>query len=169
MSGLFGTAISRTKKKSVEWYTPKWIFDELDIEFDLDPASPFDHETFVPAARKLTVFDNGLATEWHGRVFMNPPYGPETGFWMRRFIDHGNGIALVFSRTDASWFQQAMQSCSAVLFISGRIEFVPGHENKHKTDRVGAGTAMFAFGERCSLALLRLKDHGVFIRGGRIV
>ena len=27
-------------KETDERYTPKWIFDTLDVEFDLDPCSP---------------------------------------------------------------------------------------------------------------------------------
>lgn len=163
MSGLIGTTIARSKKKSVEWYTPKWIFDELGLQFDLDPASPWDFESYVPAATKYTVFDDGLSREWLGRVWLNPPYGPDTSFWMRRLIAHGNGIALVFSRTDSEWCQQSMRACDAMLFMSGRIAFVPGHENAHKADRAGAGTVLFAFGPDNAIALESMADRGVFI------
>lgn len=163
MSGLFGSALSQSGHKSVEWYTPAWVFDALGVEFDLDPASPHDMETFVPAAMKYTVFDDGLKKPWFGRVWMNPPYGPSTGLWMRRFVQHGNGIALVFSRTDAGWFQEALQRASAVLFLSGRVEFIPGRENLHKKSRCGAGTAMLAFGSENVAALQRLSDRGVFL------
>lgn len=152
------------KAKSVEWYTPKWIFDSLSIEFDLDPASPHDAETAVPARTKYTLFDNGLSKCWFGRVWLNPPFGPTTSQWIERFIAHGHGIALVFSRTDASWCQEAMKKATAILFIAGRMEFVPGNENKHKTSRSGAGTVLFAFGEDCAQALERLKTHGFYIR-----
>lgn len=155
---------SESKHKSVEWYTPKWVFDELDMTFELDPSSPYDEETFVPATTKYTIFDNGLSKPWFARVWLNPPYGPDTGFWVRRMIDHANGIALVFSRTDASWCQEAMHAASAILFISGRIDFVPGIENQHKKSRSGAGTVMFAFGDECVNALEKLKDRGFFIK-----
>lgn len=159
MSGMFGEV--RTQGKSVEWYTPEWIFSALGLTFDLDPASPFDFKTHVPALVKYTVFDDGLNKPWFGRVFMNPPYGKDTGFWMRRMIDHGNGIALVFSRTDASWFQEALKVADATLFVAGRIEFIPGKENCHKKGRCGAGTAIFAFGNDCAIALKNLADKGV--------
>lgn len=164
MSGLFSEARATAAQKSVEWYTPAWIFDALGLRFDLDPSSPHDMETAVPADTKFTVFDDGLKKPWHGRVWMNPPYGPDTGFWMRRMIDHGNGIALVFSRTDAAWCQDAMKAADAVLFVAGRIEFIPGKENRHKKGRCGAGTVMLAFGDECVDALQRLGDHGVFLR-----
>lgn len=150
--------------KSVEWYTPPEIFRKLGISFDLDPASLHDMETFVPAVRKLTVFDDGLSKEWAGRVWLNPPYGPMTGRWIKRMAEHRNGIALVFSRTDTAWCQEAMKSADAMLFMAGRIEFIPGQENQHKRARCGASTVLFAWSDVCAEALLRLADQGTFIR-----
>lgn len=163
MSGMFGETRAVAAHKSVEWYTPAWVFDGLGLAFDLDPASPHDMESFVPAALKYTVFDDGLAKPWSGRVWLNPPYGPDTGVWIRKMIAHGNGIALVFSRTDASWCQEAMAAADAMLFIAGRIQFEPGLENQHKKSRCGAGTVLFAFGADCVAALRRLSDRGVFV------
>lgn len=162
MSGMIGEARSQAKHKSVEWYTPKWIFDELAIDFDLDPSSPHDMDSMVPAKNKYTVFDDGLSKPWGGRVWMNPPYGTETEFWVNRFIDHGNGIALLFSRTDAKWCQNALRSAHAVLFLAGRVEFIPGIENQHKKSRCGAGTVMFAYGDRCVNALNNLAHRGSY-------
>ena len=164
MSGLFGEARERAAHKSVEWYTPSWIFEELGMDFDLDPSSPHDMDTAVPAATKYTVFDNGLVKPWFGRVWLNPPYGPDTSMWIKRMIGHGNGIALVFSRTDASWCQEAMKCASAMLFMAGRIEFVPGRENAHKKSRCGAGTVLFAFGADCAAHLRNLGHRGVFVQ-----
>jgi len=162
MSGMFGETRTAPKHKSVEWYTPRWVFESLDLSFDLDPASPHDMPSQVPAWNKYTIFDDGLSKPWQGRVWLNPPYGPETGAWIRRFIKHGDGIALVFSRTDTSWCQEAMQSATATLFMAGRIDFIPGLENQHKKSRCGAGTVLFAMGEDCANALQRMRDRGVF-------
>ena len=167
MSGMFGEHGRKLGHKSVEWYTPAWIFDELNLRFDLDPASPHDAASAVPATTKFTVFDDGLKQAWHGRVWLNPPYGPTTGQWIRRMIGHRHGIALVFSRTDASWCQEALRAADAMLFMSGRVEFIPGNENIHKKGRTGAGTVLFAFGHDCVLALMRMERHGVFIENHR--
>lgn len=161
---MFGTAAARLGHKSVEWYTPAWIFEALGLEFDLDPASPHDMPCAVPAVQRFTVFDDGLKQEWSGRVWLNPPYGLTTPYWIARMIAHGNGIALCFSRTDAQWCQDAMRAAHAVLFMSGRVQFIPGLENQHKASRSGAGTVMFAFGSRCATALERLADRGFYIR-----
>lgn len=164
MDGLFtNTATTKNTHKSVEWYTPRWVFDCLGIEFDLDPSSPHDMDSEVPAKTKYTLFDDGLKKDWFGTVWLNPPYGKETPLWIHRMIDHGDGIALVFSRTDTIWCQAAMKAATAMLFIAGRIDFIPGIENQHKKSRSGAGTVMFAFGERGSQALKRMSDRGIFI------
>jgi hypothetical protein len=78
MSGMIGEDRVGSKHKSVEWYTPAWIFEALEMKFDLDPASPHDMDSFVPATLKYTVFDDGLKKPWSGRVWLNPPYGPMT-------------------------------------------------------------------------------------------
>lgn len=149
------------KAKSVEWYTPPWVFDRLGITFDLDPSSPHDMVLdYIPATDRYTVFDDGLSKPWHGRVWLNPPYSKWTQQWMRRMSAHADGIALVFSRTDAAWFQEAIATADAVLFIAGRIDFVPGHENKHKKSRSGAASVFFAWGKESVIALQRLSDRG---------
>lgn len=163
MSGMFAENVDRLKHKSVEWYTPAWIFEELGISFDLDPSSPHDHESQVPATIKYTVYDDGLSKKWIGRVWLNPPYGPDTTFWIQRLIEHGDGIALVFSRTDTVWFQNAFKAATSILFLVGRIDFIPGHENKHKTSHCGAGSVMLAFGEECGTALKNMASHGSYI------
>ena len=56
-----------------------------------------------------------------------------------------------------------MRSATAVLFMAGRVEFVPGLENQHKKSRCGAGTALLAFGEDCANALKKMGDRGIFI------
>ena len=83
---------------------------------------------------------------------------------MSRMVDHNNGIAMVFSRTDSKWCQLAMTECSSMLFLGGRVEFIPGLENQHKKGRTGAGTVLFSFGLDCAKALRKLKHRGVYIQ-----
>lgn len=137
-----------------EWYTPKYIFDAIGLEFDMDPCSPGEGFTFVPAKKHLTIVDDGLTSDWDGTVFMNPPYGKHTKDWMKKLVEHGNGIALVFSRTDVAWFQDSVPSASLVCFISSRIKFYKGGI---KEDCIvgtpGAGSVLIAYGEKSAEAL----------------
>ena len=59
---------------SVEWYTPPNIFETLNLEFDLDPASPENKPEYIPVKSWYSIKDNGLEKDWYGRVWLNPPY-----------------------------------------------------------------------------------------------
>lgn len=88
---------TRLGKTSPECYTPKWIFDDLEIEFDLDVAAP-EQQTHVPAKHKYTEQIDGLKEPWYGNVWMNPPFGQPKP-WVHKFINHANGIALLPTST----------------------------------------------------------------------
>jgi len=89
---LFSTP--QTEISSDDHYTPAWIFETLGLTFDLDVASPPGGIPWIPARRFYTMEDDGLSQPWEGLIWMNPPYSSATE-WVRRFIEHGNGIALL--------------------------------------------------------------------------
>ncbi|WIB65620.1 DNA N-6-adenine-methyltransferase [Curtobacterium sp. MCBD17_040] len=113
------------KSQSISWYTPPEIFDALDLIYDLDPCSPGLDASFVPAISCYTEADDGLTSPWHGLCWVNPPYD-NTRAWLQKLADHGDGIALVFARTDTTWFHEAAARADVVCFISGRIRFYKG-------------------------------------------
>ena len=135
----------------VEWYTPPEIFSALDIVFDLDPCHP-PVSTYVPAINKIVPPRDGLSEPWHGNVWLNPPYGKQTPLWLHKLTDHGNGIALVFARTDTKWFQHQLAHAKTVCFIAGRIRFINGATGK-ATGTPGAGSALIAYGQHNDQAL----------------
>ena len=113
-----------------EWYTPPAIFDALGLTFDLDPCSPGAHH-WVPARQVYTKADDGLSRPWHGLVFMNPPFGGRHGHvpWLRRFMDHGNGIAVVRAYTSSDWFHDVVVArAETMLFPRGKTQFLPSAE-----------------------------------------
>jgi hypothetical protein len=68
-----------------EWYTPRYIFDAMGCDFDLDPASPGRDVPWVPARRHYT--KGGLEREWSGFVWLSPPYGRDVlPGWIEKFI-----------------------------------------------------------------------------------
>lgn len=75
---------------------------------------------------------------------MNPPYSKNKAF-CKRFSEHGNGIALVFARTETQWFQYLWKA-DAMFFFEGRLHFVDSKGNKAKGN-AGAPSVLVAFGE----------------------
>ncbi len=139
--------------ESREWYTPPHLFDALGIRFDLDPASPgMEVVPWVPAARHLTRSDDGLKQPWHGRVWLNPPYGPVGKRFVDRMIVHADGIMLLPVRTETRIFQRAMASADDFTFLRDRLHFIRGDGFQ---GRAGFASALFAWGPEASSALLR--------------
>jgi hypothetical protein len=67
----------------------------------------------VPALKSYTIEDDGLASDWFGLVWMNPPYSKPTP-WADKFIEHGNGIALV-PVTRGQWFHRLWTEADGIL------------------------------------------------------
>ena len=139
------------KETPVDWYTPPHIFEALGIQFDLDPCSPA-NGAVTPATNHISLPRDGLHETWIGNVWMNPPYGAETKHWMKKLAQHGNGIALVFARTDTRWFQQAAVTADLICFVANRIKFINGRTGK-ESGTPGAGSCLIAFGASNAEAL----------------
>lgn len=145
--------------KSDDWYTPKYIFDAMGAEFDLDVAAPPDGPRYVPA--KDWISCNSLNCRWSGFVWMNPPYGKRNGLsvWLAKFFDHGNGVCLVPDRSSAPWFQSAAVRSAAILFVAGKIKFERPDGSIGKSP--GTGSALMASGQTGVEALLRAERAGL--------
>jgi phage N-6-adenine-methyltransferase len=128
------------KNKSDDWYTPLDIIRSLG-KFDLDPCGNNNHET-----ANVIYDNNGLRKDWFGRVWLNPPYS-EVNLWLNRLYVHGNGIALVFARTDTKWAQKYMEKADSVFFLKGRIKFLNSNFEKSPYG-AGHGSMFLAYGER---------------------
>jgi hypothetical protein len=124
------------------WLTPLDLVRSLGT-FDLDPCGQEGHDTaheiYCPPL-------DGLSLDWHGRVFLNPPYS-QVGVWLDKLHTHGLGIALVFARTDTRWAQKFMPLADSVFFPSKRIRFLSG-DGKPGKWTAGAPSMLLAFGER---------------------
>ena len=132
------------RMKNDEWLTPPEILRKLGA-FDLDPCSPVDRP-WETAGRHYTILDDGLKQDWSGRVWLNPPYGLEAAKWLRRLVDHGNGIALIFARTETEmFFEHVWNAATALLFIKGRLYF---HyvDGRRAAANSGAPSVLVAYG-----------------------
>lgn len=144
--------------ESDEWYTPKYIFDALGVEFDLDVAAPLDGPRYVPCLG--WIYERSLEREWSGFVWMNPPFGHQSTKrrWLQRFFDHGNGIALLPDRTSAPWWQEFAPQSDAVLFVSPKVKFE--RPDGSIGEQPGTGTTLLASGKRGFDALVKAKALG---------
>lgn len=135
------------RRESDEWWTPPEITDALG-PFDLDPCAP---EGGVPwiTAEHYSLATDGLAEEWHGFVWLNPPYS-EISPWMQRLADHGNGIALVFARTETRWwFDHVWPHASRFLFLAGRLSF-HRPDGSVATHNAGGPSVLVAYGQQAA-------------------
>jgi len=135
------------------WLTPLPLIRELG-EFDLDPCAYPNHQT---ARRLICLPEDGLTAEWHGRVWLNPPYGKHTQFWLERLAQHGNGIALVFGRLDTKWLQPFIGN--GFFAMKGRIKFINEKTLKPDTN-AGAQSILIPFGRKNIGAILSSNIEG---------
>ena len=148
-----GMVHESSKNETVEWYTPPSVFELLRFPtFDLDPCSPGKGKSWVPATYHYTKADDGLNKAWFGRVWLNPPYGQETPEWLRKLQQHGNGIALVFARTDTEWFHLIAAKADVIAFMVGRVRFM--RYDGTRGGSPGCGSMLLAWGKECSEILV---------------
>jgi len=154
---------SNTENKA-EWLTPPYVVEALG-EFDLDPCAPEEHKApWSLAAHNFSVADDGLHQRWEGRVWCNPPYGRETFKWLSKLSRHGNGIALIFARTETKGFHEVVfKQADAVFFFEGRLKFY--HVDGTQGDSANAPSCLVAYGRPNvdSIEHSNLKGHLVRI------
>lgn len=116
--------------KTDDWATPQPVFDALNREFHftLDAcASPAN----AKCRHFYTVADDGLAQEWAGRVWLNPPYGREIEAWLEKAADAADDgatvVCLIPSRTDTIWWhEQVLARAAELRLVKGRLKFGSG-------------------------------------------
>lgn len=135
-----------------QWNTPDSIIElvmQVMGDIDLDPCS--DAGGNICAKARFTQADDGLSQEWHGRVYMNPPYS-DARKWAAKLVEEvaaghaTEAMVLVPSRTDTRWFRAFRDF--PVCFITGRLTF------KGARDPAPFPSALFYVGQNES----RFKD-----------
>ena len=113
---------------SNEWTTPQHLFDELNREyhFTLDPCAT--HEN-AKCEKYFTEKENGLLQDWSDDVvFMNPPYGREIKYWIKKAyeesLDGAIVVCLIPARTDTTyWHDYIFDEADDIRFLKGRLKF----------------------------------------------
>lgn len=134
------------------WGTPPEIIERLG-PFDDDPC-PIGGE-------------GGLERAWNGFVWLNPPYGQQTGAWLAKLAEHGNGIALVFARTETKmFFDHVWPFADSLLFIRGRLHFY-SKDGERAKGNAGAPSVLIAYGEEADKRIQRGGIAGVYLKNQR--
>ena len=127
-----------------EWYTPEtYVFAARKVlgSIDLDPASCAIANKTVKAKKFYSQEDDGLEQDWHGNVFLNPPYKqPLVSQFVEKLIeshiagDVNAAILLTNNSTDTKWWQLAARESTAACFTAGRIKFYRDREYDSPTN-----------------------------------
>lgn len=118
-------AHDRSENTKHEWLTDPPLIRALGA-FDLDPCAPVPEiRPWDTAAKHYDIETDGLLQSWFGRVWLNPPYDNAiAGRFLSRMAEHGNGVALVYARTETeNFFNYIWGGASSILFIRGRLSF----------------------------------------------
>ena len=140
-----------------EQYTPKWIFEALNVQFDLDVCAPDGGVQWIPAKKYYSLKDDSLNQVWNGIIWMNPPYSKPT-LWIDKFIEHGNGIALLpFSKS--AWFIKIWESADAIVALTPRMKFIKSNGDLNSISMpvclVGMGLNAVNALKNCNLGYMR--------------
>lgn len=107
------------------WATPQDFFDALNAEFGFQ-TDVCANAANAKCANYFTVEQDGLAQEWSGVCWMNPPYGRAIKDWMRKAYESSQQgatvVCLVPARTDTAWWWEYATK-GDVRFIRGRLKF----------------------------------------------
>jgi site-specific DNA-methyltransferase (adenine-specific) len=114
---------NRNLDHSDSWATPKYLYDELDAEFnfDFDPC---------PLNRgEITPDKDGLLIDWGKRNFVNPPYSRKlkTQFVDRAIDETKKGNSSVFilpvSTSTKLFHEKILPNAKDIRFLKGRVKF----------------------------------------------
>jgi phage N-6-adenine-methyltransferase len=148
-----------------DWFTPpvyieaaRNVMGGIDLDPATHPEAPEIADTFYTAE------DDGLAHDWHGRVWLNPPYARGL---VDRFVEKlvtevaagrtTQAIMLTHSYTDTAWFHAAHASASAICFTLSRIKFTDADGDPARPTQ---GQAFFYFGRRVAKFRDAFRKHG---------
>lgn len=138
---LNGKRTKTVQSNSNEWWTPeKYVTAARNVMsgIDLDPASCETANEVVGAEEFFDQEDDGLNRQWHGRVWLNPPYGRLSGAFINKLSDEfGKGnveqatVLVNANATDTKWFSLLWNHI--LCFTDHRIDFTSPDYKEHSS------------------------------------
>lgn len=117
---LFSLPSDAYKVTSDDCYTPRWVFDAMGLQFDLDVAAPPGGPWHVPAKAYYTAEDDGLVQPWRGLVWCNPPYSGMKD-WAPKWCAHPTGVLMGLGTSRHSTLRKITAASDA--FYLGTVYF----------------------------------------------
>lgn len=143
-NGLYGDT-----RANEECYTPGPLVEAARRamgSIDLDPASCALANQVVRARTYYSAQDDGLAKQWTGTVFLNPPYtrGVADQF-TDKLIGHyeaghvEQAVVLTNASIDTAWYQRLLRRASCICLYDGRVLFrkLVGEELVEQVNPIG--------------------------------
>jgi len=153
-----------TKQETDEWSSPRELVEPLAEsvdEFDLDPCSGAETSPFASAT--YTEDDDGLSQEWHGNVWVNPPYS-QMKQWTEKAIAEIENTKTIFylckGDSSTTWWQDGADEAELICAIDHRLEFGDGGSAAPFASHI------MVFGEIDMEAILALQEHGIILTPG---
>ena len=127
---------NRNLVHSDNWETPKYLYDQLNEEFDFnfDPCPLFIGE--IPKEK------DGLLIDWKERNFINPPYSRKLkeAFVKKAIAESKKGklcvMLLPVSTSTILFHEHIMPNAYEIRFIKGRVKFIGTNTFGEKVDNV---------------------------------
>jgi hypothetical protein len=157
---------------NMEWYTPAHILDAARALFfdeycpesldhadegcdcppiTTDPATSDIAQQGIGAKYWWTAETDGLAHEWHGNVWLNPPYSqPLLSDFVRKLLgelDAGRvrqALVLTNNATETRWAQELLDAATAVCFLRGRLRYLNTELKEENSSLQGQMVVYFA-------------------------
>jgi len=110
-----------------DWETPPELFDPLNelFHFGTDVCATSENAKCI---NYYSPEENGLAQDWRGHCWMNPPYGGEIRQWVAKAVESTLWgtitVCLLPARTDTGWWHDFIARATHVEFIRHRVRFV---------------------------------------------
>jgi len=134
-------------------------------DIDLDPASCAAANGRVQADQFYSKQDDGLRKDWHGRVWLNPPYGRKTGDFIGKLMQEyragrvHEAVVLVNAHSaETNWFEPLWNGL--ICFTDHRIDFHTQEDKGGSTH----GSAFSYFGPHTDRFIEEFDRFGYVVR-----
>lgn len=149
------------------WQTPPEILDVLTdyLTFDVDPCAG---EGTDIAKDNVRLPRNGLAVQWNGVIFLNPPFSEKVK-WLKKAVEEyqkGNADLIVVLTPDSTdvkswWHGLIVPNATYTWFSHGRVDYIdPDTDDDESTSGATFGTALSFFGDVPEDLLKELDERG---------